>query len=55
MIEHKLDIEELAVETFDPQPTIQVSLTTARAWTGCMSDCSECGAPCGQLAVGAVY
>lgn len=41
---HRLNVEELSVETFDPN-VIADPMPTAEpiVWTGCMSECTECG------------
>ncbi len=50
-MQHKLDIEDLNVETFTTEPVVASFAAAGTAagivWTGCMSECSECGMPCG--------
>ena len=53
---HRLNVEELSVETFDPNFTAQLPMQdpTVAAnpgidWTGCDSACTECGAVLNQF------
>ena len=46
---YKLSLEDLAVDSFEPSPADPTISALAidpmgRAWTGCLSDCTECGA-----------